>query len=158
MCRPVLRALAFVSVLAAAAPCRAADQWIEIQSPNFTVISNAGQGAARNLAWQMEQIRSAVHAIWPWAHLDLDRPFIVFGAKDEQSMRMLVPRYWEEKGSMHPVSVWVEGADRYYLAVRTDVKGEDYRNLNPYQTSYFSYVSLVLRRSVERPLPLWLER
>jgi tetratricopeptide (TPR) repeat protein len=158
MFRRVSGLLAFVSVLAAAAPCRAADQWLEIKSPHFTVVSNAGQGAARNLAWQMEQIRSAVGAIWPWAHLDLDRPFIVLGAKDEQSMRALTPRYWEEKGSMHPVSVWVEGADRYYLAVRTDVKGEDYRNLNPYQTSYFSYVTLVLRQSVVKPLPFWLER
>jgi len=158
MFRRVSSVLAFVSVFAAAAPCRAADQWLEIKSPHFTVVSNAGQGAARNLAWQMEQIRSALGAIWPWAHLDLDRPFIVFGAKDEHSMRTLAPRYWEEKGSMHPDSVWVEAADRYYLAVRTDVKGEDYRNLNPYQTSYFSYVMLVLRQSVVKPLPFWLER
>src|ERR1043166_1920460 len=108
-----LTVVVFMSLLAAASPCRAADQWIEIKSPHFTVVSNAGQGAARNLAWQMEQIRSAVGAIWPWAHLDLDRPFVVVGAKDEQSMRVLAPRYWEEKGSMHPVSVWTEGADAY---------------------------------------------
>src|SRR5262245_21818166 len=144
-----VRLAAAVSVLAftgSAKSAQAAEQWIEVTSAHFTVISNAGQGAARNLAWQMEQIRSAVGVIWPWAHLDLDRPFVVLGAKDEQSMRALAPRYWEEKGSMHPVSVWVEGADRYYLAVRTDVKGVDYRNLNPYQSSYFSYVTLVLRQ------------
>jgi len=135
-----------------------ADQWIEVKSAHFTVVTNSGQGAARNLAWQMEQIRSALGAIWPWTHLDLDRPFVVIGAKDEASMRALAPRYWEDKGSLHPASVWTGGADCYYLAVRTDVKSEDYVNQNPYQTSYFSYVSLVLRQSVARPLPFWLER
>ena len=97
MFQRLLTALTFVSMsfvsMFAATPCAAADQWIEVKSPHFTVISNAGQSAARNLAWQMEQIRSAVHAIWPWAKLDLDRPFVVLGARDEQSMRALAPRY-----------------------------------------------------------------
>jgi hypothetical protein len=158
MCRRTLIAGVFVCAIVPAALCGAADQWVEVKSAHFTVVSSAGQSPARDLAWQLEQIRSAIATIWPWARLDLSRPFLAFGARDEQSMKALVPRYWEEKGSVHPASVWVEGADRYYLAVRTDLKAEDYRNRNPYLTSYFSYVSLVLRQSVARPLPMWLER
>ncbi len=157
MVRRVVIALSVIALFAPA-PCRAADQWIEVKSAHFTVVSNAGQGDARNLAWQMEQIRSALAVLWPWAHLDLDRPFIVIGVKDEPSMRALAPRYWEEKNSAHPTSVWIGAEDRYYLAVRTDAKGRDYVNLNPYLTSYFSYVSLILGQSVPKPLPLWLER
>jgi hypothetical protein len=145
-------------LIAAAAPCRAADQWLEVKSPHFTVMSNAGQWSARDMAWQLEQIRSALAALWPWARVDLDRPFAVIAVKDEWSMKSIAPKYWEEKGSLHPVSVWATGVDRYYLAVRTDVKGEENVNLNPYQTSYFSYVALILGRSVPRPLPLWLSR
>lgn len=157
MFRRVLVVASFVSITAPV-PCRAADQWVEVKSAHFTVVSNAGTGAARNLAWQMEQIRSAVGTIWPWVHLDLPRPLVVLGAKDEQSMRALVPQYWQEKGSMHPASVWVDSGERYFLAVRTDIRGEDNRNVNPYSTSYFSYVSMVLRQSVPKPLPFWLER
>jgi|SRR5579872_6107886 len=40
----------------------AAEPWIEIKTAHFTIVSNSGQGAARNLAWQMEQIRSALAA------------------------------------------------------------------------------------------------
>jgi tetratricopeptide (TPR) repeat protein len=145
-------------LIAAVAPCRAADQWLEVKSAHFTVISNAGQWSARDMAWQLEQIRSALAALWPWAHVDLDRPFAVIAVKDEPSMRAIAPKYWEEKGSVHPISVWAIGGDGYYLAVRTDVKGEDNVNVNPYQNSYFSYVSLILSRSVPRPLPLWLSR
>jgi hypothetical protein len=160
----MLKRLAFATsfsvllLIAAAVPCRAADQWLEVKSAHFTVMSNAGQWSARDMAWQLEQIRSALTALWPWAHVDLDRPFAVIAVKDEWSMKSIAPKYWEQKGSVHPVSVWVIGGDRYYLAVRTDVKGEENVNLNPYQTSYFSYVSLILSRSVPRPLPLWLSR
>lgn len=37
-----------IAVIAAAAPCRAADQWLEVKSAHFTVVSNVGQGEARS--------------------------------------------------------------------------------------------------------------
>jgi hypothetical protein len=94
--------------------------------------------------------------LWPWAHVDLDKPVLVFAAKDEQTMKSLVPQYWQEKGSMHPATVWAWSRDGYYLAVRTDALVEDRRNVNPYMTSYFAYISLILNRSVA--LPFWFER
>jgi hypothetical protein len=50
------------------------------------VVSNAGDGRARNVAWQFEQIRAAIQIGWPWARVQLDRPVIVVAAKDENSM------------------------------------------------------------------------
>jgi TPR repeat protein len=136
----------------------AADQWIEVKSPHFLVTSNAGQSSARDLAWQLEQIRSAIAALWPWARVDLNKPLAVLAVKDETSMKALVPSYWERKGGVHPSSVWVGGADQNYLAIRTDVSAEDTTNINPYVNSYFSYVSLVLQQSATRDLPLWFNR
>jgi hypothetical protein len=45
---------------------KAADQWVEVRSPHFTVVSSAGDRAARALAWQLEQVRSAMSAMWAW--------------------------------------------------------------------------------------------
>ena len=45
----------------------AADKWIEVKSPHFTVVSNASERSARKLAWQLEQVRSATVALWSWA-------------------------------------------------------------------------------------------
>ena len=44
----------------------AADNWLEMQSAHFKALSNAGEGATRNVLWQFEQIRSAMAALWPW--------------------------------------------------------------------------------------------
>jgi len=77
-------------VLAAFVPSLSAadDPWIEVKSPNFTVVSNAGEGRARNVAWQFEQIRAAIQIGWPWARVQLDRPVVVVAAKDENSMKL----------------------------------------------------------------------
>jgi hypothetical protein len=90
--------LALIVLVSGHRPSAVADNWIEIASPNFTVISNAGDGAARNVAWQFEQIRAAITEGWQWARADLDRPFLVIAVKDESSMRAMAPEYWETRG------------------------------------------------------------
>jgi hypothetical protein len=136
----------------------AADQWIEVKSAHFVVTSNAGRSNARDVAWQLEQIRRAISVWWPWARVDLNKPLAVVSVKDETTMKALAPEYWEQKGRVHPVTVWVTGPDQHSMVVRTDVKAEDRLYINPYQTSYFSYVSLILQQSVDTDLPPWFLR
>ena len=136
----------------------AADQWIEVKSAHFTIISNANERSTRKLAWQLEQVRSATTALFSWAKPDLNKPLQVIAVKDENGMRELAPRYWEERRSVRPASVWVTGADRHYLAIRTDVEVDDRGTINPYITAYFSYVGLILDQSIDRDLPLWFQR
>ncbi|HZB25372.1 MAG TPA: hypothetical protein VE379_04505 [Vicinamibacterales bacterium] len=132
-----------------------AQQWIEMKSQNFVVTSNAGQGSTRTLVWQLEQVRHAFSALFHWARVDLDRPIAVFAVRDERSMRALAPMYWEQRGGMRPVSVWVTAPDRHYLAIRTDVQAEDKDDINPHMSAYYSYASLILQQSTARDLPEW---
>ena len=145
-------------VVSSASRLAAADKWIEVKSAHFTVTSNSGQSDTVNLAWQLEQIRSAIATIYPWAKVDLSRPLAIVAAKDETAMKVLAPEYWERKGGVHPASVWVSGPDQHYLAIRTDVLAESRGDVNPFHASYFSYVSLILRQSLERPMPEWFMR
>jgi len=145
-----------ISLLATPASLPAADRtWLEVKTANFTVISDAGEKSARMVLWEFEQIRAAVKALWPWARVDVDRPIRVVAPRDEAGMRALAPQYWEEKGAVRPASLFVTGPDRYYVALRTDVKASDTAGTNPYRAAYWSYVALVLRSSVSRDLPLW---
>ncbi|HSC28897.1 MAG TPA: hypothetical protein VLD67_16595, partial [Vicinamibacterales bacterium] len=130
----------------------AADDWIEVRSPHFTVVSNAGERATRTLVWQLEQVRSAMKALWSWARVDLNKPLGVIALKDENSMRLLAPQYWEERGGIRPASVWVTGPDRHYLTIRTDVRASDTDTTNPHITAYFSYIGLVMGQSLDPDL------
>ncbi len=117
-----------------------------------------GAGSARTLAWQLEQIRSAVVAILPWAQVELDRPFLVVAVDSELKMHQIVPQFWERGGSVRPASVWVSGIDRHYLAIRTDIVAEDDSYSNPHRSAYFSYVAMVLQQSLPAEMPLWFRR
>jgi hypothetical protein len=150
--------LAVLVVLMASLPSVAGadDPWIEVKSPNFIVVSNAGDGRARNIAWQFEQIRAAIQIGWPWARVQLDRPVIVVAAKDENSMKLLVPGFWEKSSrDTRPTSVLGTGAAAHYIALRSDVRADDTAGINPYVSSYWSYSALTLNEAFERPLPLW---
>lgn len=147
--------LAIVILFLAASSLRAADTWTEVQSPNFLIVSNAGEGKARDLAWQFEQVRSAIQRGLPWARTDLDRPMTILAVKDEDTMRKLAPEFWTERGSTHPGSVFVTGVDRHYIVLRTNIEVEA-QGMNPWNQAYWSYSGLVLQSTFGDRLPLWL--
>ena len=98
--RRFVGALVFLSVWAVAS-VTAADDWIEVKSAHFTIVSNAGERTARRLVWQFEQVRSATSAIFSWAKTDLNRPLhiIVPGGRHgacagapHQGLRRQAPR------------------------------------------------------------------
>jgi tetratricopeptide (TPR) repeat protein len=137
----------------------AADRaWVRVASPHFTVASDGSEKSARVIAWQLEQLRAALHAVWPWARLELDKPVLVLAARDEQSMKLIAPQFWERGSNLHPASVFVTGPDRHYIVLRADVKAEDTDGTNPYFNAYWSYAGLVLNTSINHHLPAWFRR
>jgi tetratricopeptide (TPR) repeat protein len=154
-----LAAVSLVAVIRSAPMAAAADRpWLEVKSPHFIVLSDAGENSARTIAWQFEQVRSVLEKLLPWTRLDTDKPVVVFAARNEQTLKTLAPSYWEVKGGLRPSGVFVSGRDRHYIALRTDVTQPDSVEANPYYQTYWSYVYLVLEWSLDRPLPLWMAR
>lgn len=132
-----------------------AQTWREVKGENFTVFSDASERRVRTIAWQFEQMRSAMAEGLPWATVTLDRPVVVIAVRDENAMRALVPQYWEQRGGTRPASVFTGGQDRYYIALRADIEVED-QGQNPHAAAYWAYSALVLQRSLGGRLPLWV--
>jgi tetratricopeptide (TPR) repeat protein len=126
------------------------DTWIEVRSPNFVVISNAGDKEARKIADQFEQFREVFHNSFPKLRVDLGKPLIIFAVKNEDSLKALIPAYWESKGHVHPDGLYVPGEERHYVALRTDLETE-----NPYQVIYHEYTHAIMNLNF-RGLPVWL--
>lgn len=149
--------LAAAVLLAVGDPASAADTWVEITTPHFTVISNASEKRARNMGWQFEQVQAVLTRIWPWARGSFDKPLVVYAVKDERSMRALAPEFWEKRGGVNPTSIFLSAPEAHYIAVRADVRMDQVKT-NPYRASYWSYVGLTLTSSIRHPLPLWYSR
>jgi tetratricopeptide (TPR) repeat protein len=141
---------ALLALLAAAPAAGRDDRWIEVRSPRFIVFTNAGERQGRRVAEQFEMIRGVFKHLYPKARVDPATPLIIFAARDERTMKQLLPDYWESRERMRPAGIFVRGEDRPYVAVRVDLPGEF-----PYQIVYHEYAHLLLDLAFKW-VPLWL--
>lgn len=128
----------------------AKDAWIEVQSPHFKVVSNAGESEARKIADQFEQFRELFHTAFPKFRVDLGKPLVIFAVKNEDTLKLLLPGFWETKGRLHPAGIFMPGEARHYVAVRTNIETE-----NPYEVVYHEYTHAIMNLNVQG-LPIWL--
>src|SRR6266849_1149516 len=157
MTRRLQHALGFV-VSATLLPCSGAisasdpnQGWIEVRSPHFVVSSNAGEKEARRVADQFEQIRALFHAAFPNLRVDPAEPVLILAAKNESTMKLLLPEEWEVKGHVHPAGLYQQGEDRHYVVLRLHSEGE-----NPFHALYHEYTHALLHLNFSA-LPLWLD-
>jgi tetratricopeptide (TPR) repeat protein len=144
-----------VACIGAAGQAAGAETWVEVKTPNFAVVSNAGEGTAQKTIVEFEQVRAAYGRVWPWAHLAQGRPTLVLALKNEGTLRRWAPGYFEVKGGIDVVSGSAFGADRSYLLLRTDYRPAN-MEVTPNYNLYRAYVGVLLASSFERRLPLWL--
>ncbi len=125
------------------------ENWVEVRSANFIVVSNAGEKQARKTAIRFEQIRAVFRQSLAVASAHPSPLITILAVKDEDSMRALLPEYWA-KGHAHPAGIFVENLDQYFALVQLDAPGS-----NPYNTIYHEYYhSLTLPYFPN--LPLWV--
>jgi hypothetical protein len=83
-------------------------------------------------------VRAALLTLWPWARPEAGRRIVVVAARDEATMKALVPSYWERKGGVRPAAVYLESQDRDFIVLRLDVPPEDREGVNPFITAYWA--------------------
>jgi tetratricopeptide (TPR) repeat protein len=125
------------------------ENWIEVRSPHFVVVSNSSEKKVRRVADQFERMRSVFHSLFPKLQLDPGTPIIVLAVKDEKDFRGLEPAAYLAKGQLKLAGLFLLGADKNYVLLRLDVEGE-----HPYAVVYHEYTHLLFGK-VES-LPLWL--
>src|SRR5580693_830976 len=89
------------------------EAWVEVRSPNFIVVSNAGEKQARKTAIRFEQIRAVFRRELQLASKH-DSPVItILAVKDEDSMKALLPEFWV-KGHTHAAGIFLSSLDQYF--------------------------------------------
>ena len=139
-----------------AAPLAAADKWVEAKSDHFKVIANAGDGAARKVAWQFEQIRAAIEQWAPFSSTKAPRPLVIVAAKNEATIKEFAPSHWAGPNPLRPGVIAADTEERTFIALRTDVQPDTRYGANPHALAYRSYTALALNETFEGKLPLWL--
>ncbi len=133
-------------------PDRSADKWIEARSAHFVVATNAGARDAREILDQFELFRAAFSSGFPRFRVDPGPPVVIIAARNEATMKELLPVEWETEGHMHPAGLYLGGLDKHYVILRLDVASAD----SPFQILYHEYTHVLLNLNFAR-LPVWLD-
>jgi hypothetical protein len=145
-----------VGMLASASFAENRPAWIEVRSPNFIVVTNANEHQGRRTAYQFEMIRAVFRDFFGQTNKFQEPPITIVAAKDEKTLKTLLPEFWERKGSAHPAGVYLNTGDTgaNYIALQLDVSlNED--AYEPFEPVYHEYVHYLTRRLIAR-WPLWL--
>jgi len=146
-----LRILVSACILACALVCSAGEaKWIEISSPNFTVISDASTNQARRVAKKLEQFRSVFQSAFPKLSTDMGSPLIVFAARNKTSLKALIPNARMGKEDAITAGVFMAGPERKFVVLRADIPGDQ-----GYHVIYHEYIHLLMNLNFHS-LPLWL--
>ncbi len=142
----------FLLFLLSAAMSSARDKgenWIEVSSPHFRVISNGNEKQSLHVADQFERMRAVFHKLFPDMQVDPASPIVVIAVKNEKDFRLLEPEAYLAKGSLELAGLFLRAPDKNYVLLRLDAGGE-----HPYETVYHEYTHLLTSKA--EWLPLWL--
>ncbi|HEX5412295.1 MAG TPA: tetratricopeptide repeat protein [Terriglobia bacterium] len=125
--------------------------WIKVESPHFTVVTNAGEKSGRQVGARFEQIRAAFLTTFPTLSVDPDAPIVVLAVKSHKDFLALSPAAWLQKGELKRAGLFLKSPDVNYVLLSLDTEDQ-----NPYHILFHEYAHLLLHQGSPM-IPLWLD-
>jgi tetratricopeptide (TPR) repeat protein len=126
------------------------EQWVEVRSPHFTVLTDSNEKQARHIADQFERMRWMFQTLFPKAIVDPVSPIVVIAAKNEKSFQSLEPAAYLAKGQLKLGGLFMRAPDKNYVLLRLDAAYE-----HPFAAVYHEYTHLQFS-DCSSWMPLWL--
>ena len=98
---------------------------VEVRSPNFTVVSDAGQNEAQRVVADHERFRSVISAALPQFRVDSNKPVIILAIKEAEAFLRLLPGFQSEPGRVRPSGAFIQGEEKHYAVVQLSGGGRD---------------------------------
>ena len=127
----------------------ASDTWTEVKSPQFTVVTDAGEKRGRDVALRFEQMRQVFGSLVLHSEVKTSRPVQILAFKNTKGIRQVAPIF---KGK--PVEVaglYEKGQSEDYIALDLSTEG-DYK----WQTVFHEYGHLLLNSNTLE-WPVWFD-
>jgi len=146
--RPSPCVLLLLLVAAACLPARAAEgPWVEVRSPHFTVLTDAGEKQGREVALRFEQMRHVFGTLFERARINMPVPLVVVAFRSQGEIKQVLP-LWKGK-PVEDAGYYQPGPDRDYIAL--DLSAEDV-----WHVVFHEYAHLLLRGNYPTTQP-WFD-
>ena len=127
----------------------ASEQWTEVKSPHFTVITDAGEKRGRDVALRFEQMRQVFGSLVLHGEVKTSRPVQILAFKNTKGIRQVAPIF---KGKpVELAGLYEKGQSEDYIALDLSTEG-DYK----WQTVFHEYAHLLLNSNTIE-WPVWFD-
>ncbi|HSW40703.1 MAG TPA: tetratricopeptide repeat protein, partial [Acidobacteriota bacterium] len=151
MCRSGIVLLLLMTIPPVSLGLASKDVWVEVNSPNFTVITNGSARNAGRTARTFEQFRLLIKTSIPTISVDPGMPLTIITARNEKSYLSLLGEDRQKSYLKRTTGIFTGSNERKVVVIRDDIS-----EVQRYRTSYHEYVHMLMRSNLGR-LPLWLD-
>lgn len=88
------------------------ENWLEVRSPHFVVLSDSSEKQARHVADQFERMRFVFHTVLLHGIADPGTPIVVLAVKDKKDFQALEPEAYLEKGQIELAGLFLRARTR----------------------------------------------
>jgi len=143
-----LAALLLAAIALIAIPCQAKDdEWVEVRSPHFSVVSDAGDRRAREVALRFEQMYYVFGTLFSKKIVNLPVPLQIIAFRNTRELRDFVP-LWHGK-PIQVAGLYQGGEDRNFILL--DLSVED-----PYRVVFHEYGHFLMNGNYP-PTQVWFD-
>ena len=112
-------------------------QWVEVRSPNFSVITDAGEHRGREVALRFEQMRSAFGTLMTKARVNLPVPLQIVAFRNTKEIREVAPLFHGKPTKL--AGLFQRSSDRNFILL--DMSVDD-----PWTTVFHEYAHQLSER------------
>lgn len=120
--------------------------WLQIRSPHFRVITNAGEKHALEVVTRCEQMRTAFLMLMPKATADDPAPLLIFALRNQQEVDDLAQG---QVGKLRHAGIFLPGSDQSFILLDTSNE--------PSRTVYHEYAHELLHANTSASVQTWFE-
>src|ERR1035438_7962889 len=88
------------------------EQWLEVRSPHFTVLTDSNEKQARHIADQFERMRWMFQTLFLKIDVDPVSPIVVLATKNQKSFQMLEPEAYLASGQLKLGGLFMRSEER----------------------------------------------
>jgi len=123
-------------------------QWVEVRSPNFSVITDAGEKRGREAAMRFEQMRAVFGTLMTQAKVNIPVPLQIVAFRNTKEMRQVAPIF---RGKPTQVAgLFQGGTDRDFIML--DMSAE-----NPWTVVFHEYAHQLMNGNLPDRTDPWFE-
>jgi len=123
-------------------------QWLEVRSPNFSVITDAGEKKGRDVALHFEQMRSVFGRLVARANVNLPIPLQIVAFRNTKEMRQVAPIFHGKPTEV--AGLFQGGEDRSFIMLDISVE-------SPWSVVFHEYAHRLMDGNLSFRTDPWFE-